>query len=342
MARDIPGSAGNYLSVGDVAAIDITGTALTVVCWLRPDTIGAEDEIISKRDSGSTDFQYSLHIASGGAIGFRIGDGGGTFDTAAGGTAVTTGVWHHLAGVKNGTGVNALKGYCDGVEQASVTSNVAIGDSAQALVFGRISNSDTNITDGLLAEIAIWNVALSPGELAALAKGVSPLLIRPQSLKGYWPLLGTGSPERDYSGQGNAATIVGSVAAGNHPPVMPFVFPTQTPPAAPGLPITTDSATILVDIQVSAVEVVESVDSATVLVDLQLSALEEFARNDAATVYIDLQNTGGECFSTFSGSYLGEGEAWTEFYSSVQVLEWSGVDNLEWSFGEVVVEGATC
>ena len=45
-----------------------------------------------------------------------------------------------------------------------------------------------NYCDGSLAEAAIWNAALSDAEVAALATGVSPLLVRPGSLVFYAPL----------------------------------------------------------------------------------------------------------------------------------------------------------
>ncbi|MHC4156685.1 MAG: LamG-like jellyroll fold domain-containing protein [Planctomycetota bacterium] len=46
-----------------------------------------------------------------------------------------------------------------------------------------------NYLSGLLAEMAVWNVPLSDAEAAALAKGFSPLLIRPGNLVAYWPLI---------------------------------------------------------------------------------------------------------------------------------------------------------
>ena len=43
--------------------------------------------------------------------------------------------------------------------------------------------------DGQIAEAAIWNVALTDGEIASLAKGFKPTRIRPQSLVFYAPLI---------------------------------------------------------------------------------------------------------------------------------------------------------
>jgi hypothetical protein len=41
----------------------------------------------------------------------------------------------------------------------------------------------------MLAEVGLWNVALTDGEVAALAKAMSPRMIRPQSLVLYLPLI---------------------------------------------------------------------------------------------------------------------------------------------------------
>jgi len=44
------------------------------------------------------------------------------------------------------------------------------------------------VFDGLVAEVAVWNVVLDDSEIAALAQGVSPLLIRSTALVEYWPV----------------------------------------------------------------------------------------------------------------------------------------------------------
>lgn len=74
--------------------------------------------------------------------------------------------------------------------------------------------------DGRVAEAAIWNVALTASEVAALAKGVSPLQIRPASLQAYWPLIGRQSPEPDWVGGFNL-TLTNAPANAAHVPVMP-------------------------------------------------------------------------------------------------------------------------
>jgi len=61
--------------------------------------------------------------------------------------------------------------------------------------------------DGLIAEVGIWNVALSATELSSLAKGMTCDKIRPQSLVFYAPLV------RDLIDQKGGLTIANNNGA---------------------------------------------------------------------------------------------------------------------------------
>lgn len=215
MARDFPATSGNYLGVGDVSAIDITGTALTVHAWGRPDTLPTFQTLVGKYATGLTGLQYLLRF-DGSTVGVHIGDGVG-IDSAAGGT-VSVSNWHSAGLVKNGIGADALKAYLNGAQVASVTSNRSIANLAAGL---RIGDSDFGGEpfDGLLAEVAIWDAALTADEMTALGKGFSAALIRPQSLKGYWPIIGRASPEPDLRNSNNG-TLNGSVPVAVHPRII--------------------------------------------------------------------------------------------------------------------------
>lgn len=339
MSRDFPGSGSNYLDAGDTAAIDITGTALSIHAWIRADSFPGTPRIAGKWGGTAGVRQYLLDIQTGDQIRAFVADAGGN-DAANGTTVLSTGVWYAVGLRKNGTGAGALEALLNGVVDGTTTSNRSIQNTATSLVIGNDA-SNGGPFDGLIAEVGIWNIALSTSEFLALARGISPQLIRPASLKGYWPLYGTGSPERDYSGNGVSASITGSVPAGSrHAPVAPFVPPANLRFRAPSAGYT-DEATVLVDIQVESADIIEAVDSATVLVDLQTSALEEHTMFDSDTIYIDITNTGGECYSTFSARNFGEGEASLRWIGTDR-LRWSGEGNLRW-FGTVSVgEGVTC
>lgn len=73
-----------------------------------------------------------------------------------------------------------------------------------------------------------------------------------------------------------------------------------------------------------------------------VSQIEEHTTYDSATIYFNLTTLGGECFSTYSGDFLGEGEAELRWYESVTELRWDGTDETRWSVGEVIVDGIHC
>jgi hypothetical protein len=112
-----------------------------------------------------------------------------------------------------------MRVYLNGRQDGVRTSNLSIGDTNQNLVFGRLSDSDSQLLDGIAAHIAIWQAALTPHEVWRLSNGgVSPLKVRPDALRGYWPL--DDYPDSDdLSRYRNTATQIGTVAL--RPPSIP-------------------------------------------------------------------------------------------------------------------------
>jgi hypothetical protein len=116
----------------------------------------------------------------------------------------------------------------------------------------------------------------------------------------------------------------------------------------PGLPegLSGDDAIVILTFYVESVEVYSTTyDDAEIYFDLQLpfvAGQEAYGSAEFATIYLDMQPGGGECHSTWLATFLGEGEAYLDLYASVQTLEWSASEELEWSFGDVVTEGINC
>lgn len=78
---------------------------------------------------------------------------------------------------------------------------------------------------GLIAFPAIWNVALDDREVAALAAGIPPWMIRPASLVACWPMPGdSDGNEKNWWPGSYELTENGTVGVGssNPPIVMPF------------------------------------------------------------------------------------------------------------------------
>lgn len=116
-------------------------------------------------------------------------EAGGAYKTATYTTSPSADTWYALALTYDGTNMRA---YLNGTLEATTAAAVS---SASATVrfhaFSDTGGTNPNADDGVIAEPACWNVALSATEITALANGLCPLLIRPESVMGYWNLIGT-------------------------------------------------------------------------------------------------------------------------------------------------------
>ena len=88
------------------------------------------------------------------------------------------------------------------------------------MTFGLYKNLSTLYPlNGQLAEVGVWNVALSDDEVYRLSRGVKPNRVRGHSLVEYWPLLARSFPEHNYAG-GADMVLAGSVYASRHPQIL--------------------------------------------------------------------------------------------------------------------------
>jgi hypothetical protein len=231
MARDITTSV--LAAATDVAHLDLQG-AMTIHAWVHLDSV-ASGAILAKYVSGAAGGQY-LFRANSGRVGLFMLDG-----ADAGHEALSTagslraGIWHSVVGRSKGAiGAGALSAFVDGRFEGTDTLPSSNPNNATVVRIGR-DGTGTQQLDGRVAHAAIWNTALTQNEIIDLARGVSPLLIRPGNLAGYWPL-------DSYGGAGDAAEEIrntrlsptGTVTV-TPGPTMP-IDTRQIPPLLPILP----------------------------------------------------------------------------------------------------------
>jgi hypothetical protein len=82
--------------------------------------------------------------------------------------------------------------------------------------------ASANFFDGKLRDCAIWSRVLTPGEIAKLARGVSPSEIRRGSLVAHWPMDDAGGA-RDLGPNGIYMTESGSTTGGPDQKETPYV-----------------------------------------------------------------------------------------------------------------------
>jgi hypothetical protein len=160
----------------------------TVSCFLNCDTYGNR-KIISYGDavaSGAA-FAFTLEqISSAPFILFRHNFGNIRY------SAQGLSQWQHLTAVvpTNATTTDNVIVYSNGAQQLGVRnagSNQTLNTSTSNLFIGASAALD-QFFDGRIADVGVWNVALTAAEIASLAKGMACDKVRPQSLVFYAPL----------------------------------------------------------------------------------------------------------------------------------------------------------
>jgi hypothetical protein len=217
MAYQFTAASSQNLSVPDTTSLDITGQ-LSLACWAKSSGSYANNRgLVSKYIGSTTQRSYVLYITASGFVGFALSTNG-TFQAAnviTGSSAIGTD-WAHVAAVVTPSSrqeifVNAASG---AVKTSSVLASIHSG-TAPLQIGQQFSNDVDNSFDGLIAEVGIWNVALTAAEIASLAKGMTCDKVRPQSLVFYAPLV------RDLIDAKGGLTITNNNTAtvANHPRV---------------------------------------------------------------------------------------------------------------------------
>lgn len=223
MSRNLPGTFGDRLDVSATGNVNITGGSLTLAAWIMHESHTASAPILAKWHFADPNGCQYLLWSSAGKPAFNIGDGIGGNQGPLGATTVADNVWRHFAGVLSG-GVATV--YLDGVADATTAVSINIGNTGGPVMrIGLDSPGSAFFLDARVAEAAIWNAGLTAAEILSLAKGVSPGMVRRNSLRNYWPLNGLNSSEADLAGIASPqpATVSGTVPAANHSPVGPYV-----------------------------------------------------------------------------------------------------------------------
>jgi hypothetical protein len=218
MARSFNGST-NYLQV---EAAVVSGTPLSISGWMfNADSGVGVVTIATVQDKDVADQRHILQLR-----GSVAGDPVGAFSQDASEspavnstTGTTVNTWHHACGIWASATSRTI--YLDGGSKAEDTTSVSPVGFDRTSIGANRDSTPSGFFNGRIAEVTIWNVALTDDEVLALASGINPFRIRPLNIVWRPPLFGIDSPEPDYSGNGNDATVVGAVKA-NHAPVTLF------------------------------------------------------------------------------------------------------------------------
>lgn len=198
----------------------ITAAPLTIAAWAKTSITGSNQRIAGLWTSGSTATvnTFQLLVTSANVVDAFTGDGVGS-SAALSSTTISANTWFHACAVfasatdrraflnGGGKGTNAVSRVPSGINRTSI----GVGDgSAAALPFAPSGTGD-------IAEVAMWNVALTDAEVASLANAIPPFLVRPASLVAYWPLIGVHSPEINLKSNTVVQSVQGTLSQAAHP-----------------------------------------------------------------------------------------------------------------------------
>jgi len=220
MAYNFTAASSQHLTTPDTAALDITGSITLSVFVKSSGSFATNRGVIAKYENFPSLNQrsYNIFITNTGLPNFVISSDG-TFQSGnliEGTNSIGTN-WIHLCATFNPSTRQEL--FVNGTSEAVKTSSVAasIFSSSAPLWIGTQTQifSTNNMWDGLIAEVGIWNAALTAAEVASLAKGMTCDKVRPQSLVFYAPLVRNLIDQK----RGLAITNNNGATVANHPRV---------------------------------------------------------------------------------------------------------------------------
>jgi hypothetical protein len=191
---------------------------ITFSAWFNTDSDTVEQTIVAAcNNTNTTGAFYTLTFAAA-ATGDPIRSGkyigSGSTIVAAANTTGFVGNWKHVCAVFSSDTLRAV--WQNGTETTNTTS---LGDTSQT--FNRFSigclprSTGVAYTNGRIAEVGVWSIALTGAEIAGLSKGIKPPRIRPQNIVLYAPLIRNIQDTRG----GITFTNENSATVANHPRV---------------------------------------------------------------------------------------------------------------------------
>lgn len=207
MARTI--GSGAYLLQSSGALV--TGFPLTFASWGYFTSLANVQQIFLLMLDATHSFFGQVATPS---TGYYTGVNGGDF--VCGANQYTTNSWNHFCTVF--ASATSRAAFVNGGNKATSAVNVSFAAAGLCAIGDTNTPTNNNMT---LADWAVWNVALTDAEVAALARGISPTLIRPANLKYFMPLEAGAGYAINRANGGSPFAVTGTPTAANHAPTMP-------------------------------------------------------------------------------------------------------------------------
>lgn len=192
----------DYISIADDPIFDFTTGAFSVCVWFNAANLNttANERLVSKGITGSAEGWEFAILAS--TDGLWFGDSAGLVYTS---TDITDGNFYHACGVYDGSGgFSGLKIYVDGVSQSLAEAGTFTGVQVtnEPLAIGCLISGGTpqHYFDGLIAQVRIYNRALSAKEIIEQHENPYAMWRRKRRSIGYVAAVGAVAPTGVFYG----------------------------------------------------------------------------------------------------------------------------------------------
>lgn len=156
--------------VGDeIEAADTSPSNVTVVVWLKPDFANFSHTgawVVAEDDPFGNNNGYYLEVTTDGVLRGHIGDGSNRQSASSSTGVVSDGAWGNMAFTYDGSDILV---YLDGSQVASTTGvNATISYASNTFKVGTRANTGNNYYAGTIADVRVYNTALTGSEIATL------------------------------------------------------------------------------------------------------------------------------------------------------------------------------
>ncbi len=236
MARSNTGDTANWFSN---ATPPVTAMPLTMACWVNAVNVTAYNNLVTINSNAGTYHYWSMALGgdrAGDPITAETNDNSGGESYGESTAGYTAGAWHHACAVFLSS--TSRCAYLNGANKGTNTTSQAT-TGVTRIQLGAYDDGATKYSplNGSIAEVGIWNVALSDAEVLMLGKGFAPPLVRPDALVAYWPLYGR-MPTTEQDRWGNChMTINGTMAFAAHVPNIKYPSWVQVGFPIPAAPV---------------------------------------------------------------------------------------------------------
>ncbi len=188
MARSFTGT--NVISIP--LAVNIGNT---IAFWLKTTSTATNSAIVGKHSTSTRNGFLAIINSTANKLTIIGYTSGSQILNQVSTTTINDGNWHHVCIQWGYAGSSPAQLWIDGNLEASGTVGATWGGTALPMLIGKANDGFWANPNFEMAEFAVWDVApssslnLNAGDIAALAKGSSPLAVRPDRLVCYLPMI---------------------------------------------------------------------------------------------------------------------------------------------------------